>query len=74
MSLSEEIARMIRFQVSENAMARESLLVGGAAPGTPIEAIATLNIYCNALSAAVVRLAEEVDRLRGELGLAETEV
>lgn len=68
MSLSEEIARMIRFQVSENAMARESLLVGGAAPGTPIEAIATLNIYCNALSAAVLRLAEEVDRLRGELG------
>jgi hypothetical protein len=67
MSLAEEIARMIRYHVSENPLARESLLSGGATPGTPVEAIASLNTYCNALSAAVVRLAEEIDRLRDEL-------
>ena len=68
MSLSEEIARMIRYHVSENPLARESLLVGGATPGTPVEAIASLNTYCNALSAAVIRVAEEVDRLQAEPG------
>jgi len=70
MSLSEEIARMIRYHVSENPLARESLLVGGATPGPPVEAIASLNTYCNALSAAVIRVAEEVDRLEGQLGEA----
>lgn len=66
MSLSEEIARMIRYRVSEDPMARESLLAGGATPGTPVEAIASLNAYCNALSAALIRVAAEVDLLRDE--------
>ncbi len=66
MSLSEEVARMIRYRISEDPLARESLLAGGATPGTPIEAIASLNAYCNALSAAVIRVAAEVDLLRGD--------
>jgi hypothetical protein len=66
MSLSEEVARMIRYRISEDPLARESLLAGGATPWTPVDAIASLNAYCNALSAALMRVTAEVDLIRGQ--------
>jgi len=64
MRLEDEIARMIRFDLSADPLAREALLTGESVPASTTDAIATVNAYCNALATAILRVADEIDALR----------
>jgi len=65
MSLRDELDRQIRFEMSADPTAQAALLEGGSTEATPRDAIRTVNAYCAALHIALLKLADEVDALRG---------
>jgi hypothetical protein len=66
MSLRDEIDQQIRFDLSANPVAREAMLgPGDVRVSDWRDSDMVLNAYCDALRRALLKVADEVDLLRG---------
>ena len=68
MSLRDEVKHLIDSKLSSDPLARKLMVTptGTAVPSDLNESVHTLVAYCNALEAAVLRIAEELDLIQGE--------
>lgn len=64
MSLRDEIEEEIRFALSENPGVQRAFSEGGKVQSSPQEVIHLLILQYNSAREAILRLADEIDKLR----------